>query len=111
MFLAASSAHQEGDRLWFSGDVAGLSYLLNLSGLAHLEQKHVKKAGLGALERRLVQVSIVTCDNTDVLSECVIVVISVLPVCASVVVISVPYQCVVAAVVAAVEGSSLQRTH
>ena len=43
--------------LWFAGDVAGLSYLLKLSGLAHIEREHVEKAGLDALERRLVQVS------------------------------------------------------
>lgn len=52
----AHSQMQGGDVLWFAGDVQGMSYLLGFSGLVHFEQKHVDKAGLDILERRLVQV-------------------------------------------------------
>lgn len=51
-----SSTSQGGDVLWFAGDVQGLAFLLRMPGLRHYERKHVEKAGLDILERRLVQV-------------------------------------------------------
>ncbi|KAF5834937.1 citrate transporter-domain-containing protein [Dunaliella salina] len=45
-----------GDVLWFAGDVHGVTFLLRMPGLRHYERKHVEKAGLDILERRLVQV-------------------------------------------------------
>eukprot|EP00983_Pelagomonas_calceolata_P074146 1152434-Pelagomonas_calceolata.AAC.4 len=46
---------QGGDVLWFAGDVHGVTFLLRMPGLRHYERKHVEKAGLDILERRLVQ--------------------------------------------------------
>mmetsp|Transcript_31488 Transcript_31488/g.93900 ORF Transcript_31488/g.93900 Transcript_31488/m.93900 type:complete len:792 (-) Transcript_31488:2155-4530(-) len=54
--VASMTMLQEGDVLWFSGDVEGLTFLFGTPGLEHFESEQVKKAGIADLERRLVQV-------------------------------------------------------
>jgi len=54
--VPSSRTLQDGDVMWFSGDVEGLTFLFGTPGLEHFESKQVKKAGIADLERRLVQV-------------------------------------------------------
>ncbi|KAG1656604.1 hypothetical protein FOA52_008427 [Chlamydomonas sp. UWO 241] len=50
----------EGDVLWFAGDVEGLTFLFATAGLDHFESDQVEKAGVDDLERRLMQVVVAT---------------------------------------------------
>eukprot|EP00798_Chlamydomonas_sp_ICE-L_P002127 gene2127-18172_t len=55
-----STVLEEGDTLWFYSDLEGLSFLFSFRGMQNIEKKQIKKAGVDALERRLVQVVVAT---------------------------------------------------